>query len=81
MVRISYFEFPATIQRFNKKKKNSRFIELAFFGSVNGTKIQGFFLCTLVYQIIMQDGINCRLENFPKLIKCAGWNKAVQDGI
>ena len=36
---------------------------------------------TLVYLIIMQDGINVQDGKIPKTNKHAGWNKAVQVGI
>ena len=35
---------------------------------------------TLVYQIIVQDGINVQAGKTPKSNKRAGWNKAVQVG-
>ena len=38
-------------------------------------------LCTLVSLIIVQDGINVQAGKILKINKCAGWNKAVQDGI
>ena len=36
---------------------------------------------TLVYPIIVQDGINVQAGKSPKINKRAGWNKAVQVGI
>ena len=36
---------------------------------------------SLVYPIIVQDGINVQAGKIPKINKRAGWNKAVQDGI
>ena len=36
---------------------------------------------TLVYLIIVQDGINVQAGKFSKIDKRAGWNKAVQVGI
>ena len=36
---------------------------------------------TLVYLIIVQDGINVQDGKIPKINKRAGWNKAVQVGI
>ena len=36
---------------------------------------------TIVYQIIVQDEINVQDGKIPKIIKRAGWNKAVQVGI
>ena len=39
------------------------------------------FITTLVYLIIVQDGINVQAGKIPKINKRAGWNKAVQAGI
>ena len=39
------------------------------------------FESTLVYRIIVQDGINVQAGKIPKINKRAGWNKAVQVGI
>ena len=39
------------------------------------------FVGTLVYLIIVQDGINVQAGKIPKTNKHAGWNKAVQVGI
>ena len=36
---------------------------------------------TLIYLIIVQDGINVQAGKIPKVNKRAGWNKAVQAGI
>ena len=36
---------------------------------------------TLVFLIIVQDGIYLQVGNFSKTNKRAGWNKAVQGGI
>ena len=38
-------------------------------------------ISTLVYLIIVQDGINVQDGKIPKINKRAGWNKAVQVGI
>ena len=39
------------------------------------------YWCTLVYLIIVQDGINVQDGKIAKINKRAGWNKAVQVGI
>ena len=36
---------------------------------------------TLIYLIIVQDGITVQAGKIPKINKRAGWNKAVQAGI
>ena len=43
--------------------------------------IESVLQSTLVYQIIVQDGINVQDGKIPKINKRAGWNKAVQVGI
>ena len=45
----------------------------------NGPILWG--LTTLVYLIIVQDGINMQAGKILKINKRAGWNKAVQVGI
>ena len=37
-----------------------------------------FDVLTVVCLIIVQDRINLLVGKFPKIDKCAGWNKAVQ---
>jgi len=39
------------------------------------------YFYTLVSLIIVHDGINVQAGKYLKNNKCAGWNKAVQDGI
>ena len=50
-------------------------------GIINFILKSSFVASTLVYLMIVQDGINVQDGKIPKINKRAGWNKAVQVGI
>ena len=56
-----------------------QFTPIAVIGRTNFAVFKGMFY-TLVYHMIVQDGINVQDGKISKIDKCAGWNKDVQAG-